>query len=63
MGAEIDHTSPPEQLKEFGKKLSEKSEVRPKKKSFLDSLIIILNFIDVNVMFQFKTFVELNLPS
>ncbi|KAF3957569.1 hypothetical protein CMV_017428 [Castanea mollissima] len=26
LGAEIDHTSPPEQLKEFGKKLSEKSE-------------------------------------
>jgi carboxymethylenebutenolidase len=31
LGAEIDHTSPPEQLKEFEKKLSEKSEVRPKK--------------------------------
>ena len=31
LGAEIDHTSPPEQLKEFEKKLSEKSEVGPKK--------------------------------
>jgi len=26
LGAEIDHSSPPEQLKQFGKKLSEKSE-------------------------------------
>jgi len=52
LGAEIDHSSPPERLKQFGKKLSEKSEVCPKKKSFID----ILNFINVNVLFQFKSF-------
>ena len=56
LGAEIDHSSPPERLKQFGKKLSEKSEVYPKKKSFIDSLFMILNFINVNVLFQFKSF-------
>ena len=44
LGAETDNHNPPEKLKEFGKKLSEKSEVRPKKKPFIDSLIIILKF-------------------
>ena len=57
LGAEIDQYSPPEQLRQFGKKLSEKSEVSPTKKSFLYSLIMILNFINVNVLFQFKIFV------
>jgi hypothetical protein len=49
--AEIDHASPPEQLRQFGKKLSKKSEVSPMKKSFLDSLIMIMIFINVNVLF------------
>ena len=44
-------------MRQFGKKLSEKSEVSPMKKSFLDSLIMIMNFINVNVLFQFKIFV------
>ncbi len=41
LGAEIDHASPPEQLKKFGDKLSVKSEVNPHKSSFFDSLITI----------------------
>ena len=32
LGAELDHISPAEQLKQLGKKLSEKSEVSPTKK-------------------------------
>ena len=56
LGAEIDHMSPPEQLKQFGEKLSAKSEVSPKERSSLNPLITIFSLITVKILFQLQTF-------
>ena len=52
LGAENDHISPPEQLKQFGQKLSAKSEVSPNERSTLNSLITIFSLITVKILFQ-----------
>ena len=52
LGAENDDISPPEQLKQFGEKLSAKSEVSPNERSTLNSVITIFSSITVKFLFQ-----------
>ena len=56
LGAEFDQWSPPEKLKQFGEKLSAKSEVSPKERSSLNRLITIFSLITVKILFQLQTF-------